>query len=181
MKTDTERPGTETPPVFCFARRGKMIIRGDDIRRVRVYDRHNEIRLLPRRSSRRGVFADKWEEARHQAMGMAEIWLTEERLTLLEGWARDGLSRERIAGQMGISIRTFYKWQKKYPQIADAVRKGRETVDYQVEQALLDKALGGDLKAQMYWLNNRRGDKWQEHPGEKADENAEPVTVIVDG
>ncbi len=111
---------------------------------------------------------------------MAELWLTEERLTLLEGWARDGLTRERIAGQMGISIRTFYKWQKKYPQIAKAVRKGRETVDYQVEQALLDKALGGDLKAQMYWLNNRRGDKWQANPKEKQEGGEEGTTVIVD-
>ena len=84
----------------------------------------------------------------------AESWLTEEALVLLEGWARDGLSGEKIAGLMGVGASTFYKWQKKYPQIAQAVRKGRETVDYQVEQALLDKALGGDLRAQMYWLNN---------------------------
>ena len=105
-------------------------------------------------------------------MGMAEMWLSEERLTLLEGWARDGLSRERIAGQMGISISTFYKWKKKYPQIAKAVRKGRE--------ALLDKALGGDLKAQMYWLNNRRGDKWQANPKEKQEGSEEGTTVIVD-
>ncbi len=111
----------------------------------------------------------------------AEIWLEEEGLTLLEGWARDGLTREKIAGNMGIGLSTFYKWQKKYPQIAQALRRGREVVDYQVEQALLDRALGGDLKAQMYWLNNRRGDRWQEHPRERTDESGdEGVTVIVD-
>ena len=108
-------------------------------------------------------------------------WLEEDGLTLLEGWARDGLTREQIAGRMGIAIRTFYKWQKKYPQIAQALRRGRELVDYQVEAALLDRALGGDLRAQMYWLNNRRGDKWQEHPKEKTeDAGDEGVTVIVD-
>ena len=111
----------------------------------------------------------------------AERWLEAEGLTLLEGWARDGLTREKIAGNMGIGLSTFYKWQKKYPQIAQALRRGREVVDYQVEQALLDRALGGDLKAQMYWLNNRRGDRWQEHPREKTDEPGdEGVTVIVD-
>ena len=113
-------------------------------------------------------------------MSKAESWLEEDKLVLLEGWARDGLTKEKIAGQMGIGVRTFYKWQRKYPQIAQAVRKGRELVDYQVEQALLDKALGGDLRAQMYWLNNRRGDKWQEHPREKEKEDEEGVTVIVD-
>ncbi len=110
----------------------------------------------------------------------AEMWLEEEKLVLLEGWARDGLTCEQIARQMGIGVSTFYKWQKKYPEIAQAVRKGRETVDYQVEQALLDKALGGDLRAQMYWLNNRRGDKWQEHPKEKDKDDGEEATVIVD-
>ncbi len=114
-------------------------------------------------------------------MERAEKWLEEDGLTLLEGWARDGLTREQIAGQMGISISTFYKWQKKYPQMAQALKKGRELVDYQVEAALLDKALGGDLRAQMYWLNNRRGDKWQEHPKEKTESaEDEGVTVIVD-
>ena len=114
-------------------------------------------------------------------MERAEKWLEEDGLTLLEGWARDGLTREQIAGQMGIGLSTFYKWQKRYPQIAQALRKGRELVDYQVEAALLDRALGGDLRAQMYWLNNRRGDKWQEHPKEKSEKDEdEAVTVIVD-
>lgn len=116
-----------------------------------------------------------------RSLDRAERWLQDEGLTLLEGWARDGLTRERIAGQMGIGLSTFYKWQKKYPQIAQALKKGRELVDYQVEQALLDKALGGDLRAQMYWLNNRRSDKWQEHPKEKPETGGdEGVTVIVD-
>ena len=122
-------------------------------------------------------------EIRTEATGpvRAEKWLEEDGLTLLEGWARDGLTREQIAGQMGIGLSTFYKWQKKYPQIAQALRKGRELVDYQVEAALLDKALGGDLRAQMYWLNNRRGDKWQEHPKEKTEQaEEEGVTVIMD-
>lgn len=114
-------------------------------------------------------------------MVKADRWLEDEGLVLLEGWARDGLTREKIAQQMGIGLRTLYTWQKKYPQIAQALRKGRELVDYQVEQALLDKALGGDLRAQMYWLNNRRGDKWQEHPREKQDCGGEEgVRVIVD-
>ena len=111
----------------------------------------------------------------------AEKWLEDENLTLLEGWARDGLSREKIAENMGIGRSTLYEWLKRYPQLAQAMGKSPEMVDYQVEQALLDKALGGDLRAQMYWLNNRRGDKWQEHPKEKTEKDAEPVTVVIDG
>ena len=114
-------------------------------------------------------------------MARAEKWLEAENLTLLEGWARDGLAAEKIAENMGIGRSTFYRWLKRYPEMARAVGKTPEVVDYQVEQALLDKALGGDLRAQMYWLNNRRGDKWQEHPKERQEKDADPVTVIVDG
>ena len=155
-----------------------MIIQGDDFCRFRWYDRHSEIRTALRRAYIRpggalfvgGVGLDR-----------AEKWLQEEGLTLLEGWARDGATREAIAQQMGVSASTFYRWIKRYPQLAQALRKGREVVDYQVEQALLDRALGGDLRAQMYWLNNRRGDKWQEHPKEKTEQTEEEgVTVIVD-
>ncbi len=35
-------------------------------------------------------------------------WLTEEGLTLLEGWARDGLTNEQIAENMRIAPSTFY-------------------------------------------------------------------------
>lgn len=42
-----------------------------------------------------------------------EEWLTEEGLLLIEGWARDGLIDEQIAGNMGISTSTFYEWKKK--------------------------------------------------------------------
>jgi transposase len=39
-------------------------------------------------------------------------WLTDEGLLLVEGWARDGLIDEQIAGNMGISTSTFYEWKK---------------------------------------------------------------------
>ena len=41
------------------------------------------------------------------AKGKYEYWLTEEGLLLLEGWARDGLTDEQIAQNMGIAYSTF--------------------------------------------------------------------------
>lgn len=49
-----------------------------------------------------------------------------------------------------------------------------------VEKALLEKALGGDLRAQMYWLNNRRADRWAANPEKPPAGKSEPVQVIVD-
>lgn len=47
-------------------------------------------------------------------MAKYEYWLEDENLTLLEGWARDGLTDEQIAHNMGIAYSTFKEWKKKY-------------------------------------------------------------------
>ncbi|MES9790695.1 helix-turn-helix domain-containing protein [Priestia megaterium] len=137
------------------------------------------------------------------AKGKYEKWITEEGLVLLEGWARDGLTDEQIAHNVGISRSTLNDWKKRYPDISDALKKGKEVVDLQVENALLKRALGyeyeeitkesqwnektnkyelvitksvkkrqaPDTTAQIFWLKNRRPDKWRdkqdvEHTGD---------------
>ena len=105
------------------------------------------------------------------AKGKYARWLTEEGLLLLEGWARDGLTDEQIAQNAGINPGTLYDWKRKYPQISEALKKGKEVVDFLVENALLKKAISGDVTAQIYWLKNRRPDKWRDKPAENRDSN----------
>lgn len=81
------------------------------------------------------------------AKGKYEKWLKEENLLLLEGWARDGLNDEQIAKNIGITVSTFYEWKKKYSEISESLKKGKEVVDYEVENALLSSALGGNTTA----------------------------------
>jgi len=76
------------------------------------------------------------------AKGKYEKWLTEEGLLLLEGWARDGLTDEQIAHNMGITRETLRVWKNKYSVISVTLKKGKEIIDIQVENALLKKALG---------------------------------------
>ena len=79
------------------------------------------------------------------AKGKYEYWLTQEGLILLEGWARDGLTDEQIAKEkVHISRSTFNEWKKKYPDISDTLKKGKEVVDREVENALLKRAIGFD-------------------------------------
>lgn len=96
--------------------------------------------------------------------GKYEYWLTEDGLTLLEGWARDGLTDEQISHNIGITAKTLYDWKNKYCEFCNALKKGKEVVDYEVENALLNKALGGDATAQIFWLKNRKPDKWRDKP-----------------
>ena len=76
------------------------------------------------------------------AKGKYQEWLTEEGLLQLESWARDGLTDEQIASNMGISRETLSQWKKKYSDISDTLKRGKAVVDIQVENALLKRALG---------------------------------------
>ncbi|ALA68962.1 transposase [Geobacillus stearothermophilus 10] len=116
----------------------------------------------------------------------ADEWLTEENLLVIEGWARDGLTDEQISQNMGISTSTLYEWKKKYPKFSEALKRGKEVVDRQVENALLKRALGyeydeityengkevkrvrkqvqPDTTAQIFWLKNRKPLEWRDKP-----------------
>ena len=84
-----------------------------------------------------------------------------DKLILVEGWARDGLNNEQIANNLGINPDTLYTYQKKYPEFSEALKKGKEVVDFEVENALLKSALSGNVTAQIYWINNRKPKQWK--------------------
>lgn len=116
------------------------------------------------------------------ARGKFEYWLTEDGLTLLEGWARDGLTNEQIAHNMGIALSTLKVWKGKFSAISASLKKGKEVVDYEVENALLKKALDGDTAAMIFWLKNRRKKKWMDKPADSAENGGnEPVRIIIGG
>ena len=118
------------------------------------------------------------------AKGKYEYWLTPEGLLKIEGWARDGLTDEQIAANIGIGYSTLQTWKSKYQDIQDSLKKGKEVVDRQVENALLKRALGyqydeitledgietkrvtkeviPDTTAQIFWLKNRKPDQWRD-------------------
>lgn len=100
------------------------------------------------------------------AKGKYQEWLEPDGLILLEGWARDGLTDEQIAKNIGITSTTLYDWKKKHSKISEALKKGKEVVDYAVENALLSAAMEGNTAAQIFWLKNRRPDRWREKPKE---------------
>ena len=77
------------------------------------------------------------------AKGKYEYWRTADGLILLEGWARDGLTDEQIAEKMRIGMTTYYRWQTDYREIREALKKGKEVVDYEVENALLEECTSG--------------------------------------
>lgn len=129
--------------------------------------------------------------AKQGRKGKYHEWLTEDGLTRLEGWARRGLIDAQIAKNIGIATGTLYTWKNKYNEIDDALKKGKEVIDFEVENALLKRAKGfiyeeiktitekdefgedrvrtekilkaalPDTTAQIFWLKNRDPDAWR--------------------
>lgn len=71
-----------------------------------------------------------------------EEWLKPDKLLLLQGWARDGLTYEQIAHNMGIDSATLRKWRKANNPIDTALQKGKEVCYFEVENALYKSAIG---------------------------------------
>ena len=68
--------------------------------------------------------------------------IVEPKLVVIEGWARNGLTIEQIAKNLGISKVTFYKYISEHTELSERLKKGKEVVDIEVENALLKRALG---------------------------------------
>ena len=113
------------------------------------------------------------------AKGKYEYWLSEDGLTLLAAWARDGLTDEAIADKCEITTSTLYEWKKKYSEISEALKRGKEVVDYEVENALLKKAKNGDTTAMIFWLKNRKPDRWRDKPSPINDDSGILLKLIA--
>lgn len=65
-----------------------------------------------------------------------------DKLLLVEAWARNGLTDEQIAKNLDISKDSFYKYKREYTDFSDSLKRGKEVIDFEVENALLKRALG---------------------------------------
>lgn len=113
------------------------------------------------------------------AKGKYMEWLQPEKLILLQGWARDGLSDEQIAHNMGINAATLYTWKNKYNKINEALKKGKEVADYEVENALYKAALEGNTTAAIFWLKNRKPAQWRDKPQEQTQSESEQFDRLI--
>ena len=112
----------------------------------------------------------------------------EEKLSLIKGWRMNGVTQKKIAENVGINEDTLCRYRNKYPRLKEALDKGKEQADLEVEDALFKRAMGytieikeekldkfgevhllkkdvhipGDVGAQIFWLKNRRYTEWRD-------------------
>ena len=98
-------------------------------------------------------------------------WIETSGLIRIQGWARDGLTEEQIAHNMGIRRETLWEWKKRYPNINNVLKVNKDIADRQIENALFKAAKEGNITAQIFWLKNRKRKEWRdkqelEHSGD---------------
>ena len=111
---------------------------------------------------------------------------------------------------MGVAERTITEWIARFPAISAALKKGKEPVDTQVENALLKRALGydyeetvteveeypggrtkkhvrkimkhvpGDTTAQIFWLKNRKPQQWRDRQETAVSIDTEDLSPLVE-
>ena len=89
-------------------------------------------------------------------------WEKPENLLRLQGWAIDGLIDAQIAENIGIGESTLAHWKARSKAIREALKKGKDSADREIENALFETAKAGNVTAQIFWLKNRKAQQWRD-------------------
>lgn len=110
------------------------------------------------------------------------------KLKEIEAWCRDGLDMKQISKKLDINISTLYKYKNNYRELEEALKRGREVADIEVENSLYKRAMGfnihevrkevdsdgkvktvvttkevvPDTTAIIFWLKNRKPAVWRD-------------------
>lgn len=71
-----------------------------------------------------------------------EMLNMDNRLKMVEGWAKNGSTNDEIAKMIGVSRDLFYNWQKQKPQFKAALMKGKYDSNGEVLNAAFKQATG---------------------------------------
>ncbi len=121
---------------------------------------------------------------------------------LAEALASVGLTDKQIADKMKVTESTINKWKLDHIEFSEALKRGKKDPDEQVEKSLCRRANGfkytevkveglGDQKritktkklvapdtvAAIFWLKNRRPDRWRDKQEVKTELSLSSETV----
>ena len=70
----------------------------------------------------------------------------QDKLMLIEKWARDGLTEEQICKNIGVGVNAFNVYKKQHEELKESLKKGREIIITEIENALIKRALGYEVE-----------------------------------
>lgn len=111
--------------------------------------------------------------------GKFDSWITPEKLLLIQGWKRNGLSNIEVANNIGISERTLYKWRQESSQLRQVLKVGKDEANFIIENALFNKARSGNTTAMIYWLKNNWRSKYYETAPKQEQETSSKTEAML--
>lgn len=131
--------------------------------------------------------------------------LTPERIKQAEKLAKLGATDQEVADFFGISRMTVTRWKAESDAFCSALKAGKATADDRVERSLYARATGYEHEevdirviggkvvqtpirkfyppetvACIFWLKNRRPDKWRAQPEEGVGDAPTPTKVVIE-
>lgn len=85
-------------------------------------------------------------------------------LNLIAKWARDGLTEKQMCKNLRVGCTTFDRYKKEYPELVEALKKGKEPFITEIENALVKRALGFEYEETKTYIKVEEGKevKYQE-------------------
>jgi len=103
---------------------------------------------------------------------------TEKEIKEIEKLASLGLTIDNIGFLLDTPSRTLYSEKKRSKEVADAIKRGRETANSKVANALFKCAVNGNITACIFWLKCRGGENWKEKV-EVTDQGKDGMTFVI--
>jgi hypothetical protein len=66
----------------------------------------------------------------------------DDKLDAIRGWAMSGSTDKDIYTMLEVSSSAFYEWKKKYPQFKDALKKGKDIANGELQNSAYKQAMG---------------------------------------
>jgi len=81
----------------------------------------------------------------------------EDKLILIEKWARDGLTEKQICYNLRISVQTLNEYKKSHSELVESLKKGKEVCIAEIENALVKRALGYEYEETKTYIRDENG------------------------
>tara|TARA_R110002020_G_scaffold144145_2_gene317050 strand:+ start:13490 stop:13852 length:363 start_codon:yes stop_codon:yes gene_type:complete len=89
-----------------------------------------------------------------------------------------GSTDKDLADFFNVAESTINNWKISHPEFLESIKEGKQKADCDVAQSLYNKAINGDTVAALFWLKNRKPDKWRDKQEIKQEVDLRTITII---
>jgi len=97
---------------------------------------------------------------------------------IVDAYIRNNFKVTATCNKLKISVETFYRWQREYPELTYQLALAKESLKDDVESALIKKAKEGDSQLLLYLAKTLLKDRGYGNEGETKQQNTQ-VNIVL--